>query len=77
MEIREMTVRDCLADEAVREALYRNVPELKHYPLGLFSRMKVGALVETAAGRGILDRTEAAETLDRIDQELSERRQKP
>ena len=24
MEIREMTVRECLADEAVREALYRN-----------------------------------------------------
>ena len=74
MEIREMTVRECLADEAVREALYRNVPELKRYPLGLFSRMKVSALVETAAVRGILDRREASQTLDRIDQELSERR---
>ncbi len=74
MGIREMTVRECLADEAVREALYRNVPELKRYPLGLFSRMKVSALVETAAGRGILDRREASQTLDRIDQELSERR---
>ena len=41
MEIREMTVRECLADEAVREALYRTVPELKRYPLGRFSRMKV------------------------------------
>ena len=74
MGIREMTVKECLADETVREALYRHVPELKRYPLGLFSRMKVSELVETAAGRGILDRREAADTLDRIDQELSERR---
>ena len=74
MGIREMTVKECLADETVRAALYRHVPELKRYPLGLFSRMKVSELVETAAGRGILDRREAADTLDRIDRELSERR---
>lgn len=73
MEIREMTVKECLSDAEVRELLYRNVPELSRYPLGLFSRMKVGTLVETAAGRGILDRAEAERMLDRINEELSER----
>jgi len=74
MDIREMTVRQCLADPAVKALLERHVPDLSRYPLGLFGGMRVTGIVDMAVSRGMLTREKAERVLDRINGELSKER---
>ena len=73
MDIREMTVRQCLNDPAIKALLESYVPNLSRYPLGLFGGMKVAGVVDMAVARGMLRRERAEQVLDRINEDLKER----
>ena len=72
MDVRDMTVREALDDARIRALLDRHVPDYKKYPVALFGHMKLGALVQTAAARGIVDPAEAERILDKLNRKLCE-----
>lgn len=72
MDVRDMTVKECLADPVIRPLLDKHIPELSKYPVALFAQARVRTVAELAVKQGMISREDAERVLDRINDKCAE-----
>lgn len=72
MDVRDMTLQECLDNPRFMVLLEKHVPDYKKYPVALFSRMKMGKLAEIAVGQGLVTREKAEHIFDKLNGKLFE-----
>lgn len=72
MDVREMTLQECMDNPRFMTLLEKYVPDYKKYPVALFRRMKVGKLAEMAVAQGLVTAERAEHIFDKLNQKLFE-----